>query len=76
MRTEKCLLWAMNLHPDERPINVSNFRQALFGDRAIPLRPINKKITFQEILTMNPEQTLVLSAILIFILSFLMTVGQ
>ena len=76
MRTEKCLLWAMNLHPDERPINVSHFRQALFGDRAIPLRPINKKITLQEILRMNPEQTLVLSAILIFILSFLMTVGQ
>jgi len=76
MRTEKCILWAMNLHPDERPVNVSNFRQALFGDRAIPLRPINKKITFKEIIRMNPEQTLVLSAILIFILSFLMTVGK
>lgn len=76
MRTEKCMLWAMNLHPDERPNNVSHFRQALFGDRAIPLRPINKKITFQEIIRMNPEQTLVLSAILIFILSFLMTVGN
>jgi serine/threonine-protein kinase len=76
MRTEKCMLWAMNLHPDDRPINVIHFRQALFGDRAIPLRPINKKITFQEIIRMNPEQTLVLSAIVIFILSFLMTVGK
>jgi hypothetical protein len=70
------MLWAMNLHPDDRPINVIHFRQALFGDRAIPLRPINKKITFQEIIRMNPEQTLVLSAIVIFILSFLMTVGK
>lgn len=76
IRTEKCMLWAMNLHPDERPENVNSFRQALFGDRSIPLRPINKKITFQEIIKMNPEQTLVLSAILIFILSFLMTIGR
>jgi serine/threonine-protein kinase len=75
-RTEKCILWAMNLHPDERPVNVSNFRQTLFGDRAIPLRPINKKITFQEIIKMNPEQTLLFSAIIIFILSFLITVGK
>jgi serine/threonine-protein kinase len=75
-RTEKCMLWAMNLHPDERPEDVSVFRQTLFGDRSIPLRPMNKKITFQEIIRMNPEQTLLYSAILIFILSFLLTVGK
>lgn len=75
-RTEKCVLWAMNLHPDERPANVSSFRQTLFGDRAIPLRPMNKKITFQEIIKMNPEQTLLYSAIFIFILSFLITIGK
>lgn len=75
-RTEKCLLWAMNLHPDERPDSVSIFRQALFGDRPIQTRPINKKITFREILSMNPEQTLFLSAVFILILSFLVTVGQ
>ena len=70
------MLWAMNLHPDERPEDVSVFRQTLFGDRSIPLRPMNKKITFQEIIRMNPEQTLLYSAILIFILSFLLTVGK
>ena len=75
-RTEKCLLWAMNLHPDERPDSVSIFRQALFGDRPIQTRPFNKKITFREILSMNPEQTLFLSAVFILILSFLVTVGQ
>ena len=66
----------MNLHPDERPSSVKNFRQALLGERSIPLRPINKKMTFQEIIKMNPEQTLVFSAIFIFILSFLITVGN
>jgi serine/threonine-protein kinase len=75
-RTEKCILWAMNLHPDERPINVHEFKKALFGDRPIQPRPLNKKITFQEILRMHPEQTLVLSAIFFLILSFLLSVGN
>ena len=75
-RTEKCLLWAMNLHPDERPDTVNIFRQALFGDRPIQTRPLNKKITFREVLSMNPEQTLFLSAILVLILSFLVTIGR
>ena len=75
-RTEKCILWAMNLHPSERPENVKLFRQTLFGDRTVPVRPIDKKPTFQEIIKMNPEQTLVFSAIVIFVLSFLLTIGR
>ena len=75
-RTEKCMLWAMNLHPDERPDTVNIFRQALFGDRPIQTRPLNKKITLREVLSMNPEQTLFLSAILVLILSFLVTIGR
>ncbi len=75
-RTEKCILWAMNLHPNDRPENVNSFRQALFGDRTIPIRSINKQLTVQEILQLNPERTLMFSAIVILILSFLMTIGN
>ncbi|HSM25240.1 MAG TPA: serine/threonine-protein kinase [Anaerolineaceae bacterium] len=75
-RTEKCILWAMNLHPDERPETVQELKQALFGDRPVQPRPLNKKITIQEILRMNPEQTLLLSALFFLILSFLLTVGN
>ncbi|MFN2126732.1 MAG: serine/threonine-protein kinase, partial [Anaerolineales bacterium] len=32
LRTERAILWAMNLHPDERPQNVEEFRNALLGD--------------------------------------------
>jgi serine/threonine-protein kinase len=32
LRTERAILWAMNLHPDERPQDIDQFRQALFGD--------------------------------------------
>lgn len=31
-RTERAILWAMNLHPDERPQSVELFKQALLGD--------------------------------------------
>lgn len=31
-RTERALMWAMNLHPDERPQDIESFRQALLGE--------------------------------------------
>ena len=31
-RTERAILWAMSLHPEERPLDVDAFRQALLGD--------------------------------------------
>jgi len=31
-RTERAILWAMSLHPDERPQDIDTFRQALLGD--------------------------------------------
>ncbi|MEN8172757.1 MAG: serine/threonine-protein kinase [Chloroflexota bacterium] len=31
-RTERAILWAMSLHPEERPQSIEIFRQALIGD--------------------------------------------
>ncbi|MBN2085934.1 MAG: serine/threonine protein kinase [Anaerolineales bacterium] len=33
---ERTVLWAMALHPDDRPATVGDFRKALFGDNAPP----------------------------------------
>jgi serine/threonine-protein kinase len=38
-RTERAILWAMSLHPDERPQNIEEFRQALLGDWNPVTRP-------------------------------------
>lgn len=38
-RTERAILWAMNLHPDERPQDVETFRRALLGDWDPVTRP-------------------------------------
>src|SRR5512147_2618733 len=42
-RTEKAVLWAMSLHPDERPENVEEFRQALLGYRETPNHPLQAR---------------------------------
>jgi eukaryotic-like serine/threonine-protein kinase len=38
IRVEKAILWAMSLHPDDRPKNVVEFREALIGNHEIPDR--------------------------------------
>lgn len=38
-RTERTILWAMSLHPDERPQDVESFRQALLGDWDPQIKP-------------------------------------
>jgi serine/threonine-protein kinase len=76
IRTEKVILWAMRLHPDERPENVRAFRQGLIGDRPTIPRPRNFSLSIFELLRLKPEQTLVWSSILLILLSFLITVGK
>lgn len=38
-RTERALLWALSLHPDDRPKDIETFRQALLGNWSPPVRP-------------------------------------
>ena len=40
VRTERAILRAMALHPDERPQMIDEFRQYLFGTRDIPTGPL------------------------------------
>ena len=39
LRTERAVLWAMSLHPDERPQDIESFRQALLGNWDPVTRP-------------------------------------
>jgi len=39
LRTERAILWAMNLHTEERPQDVESFRQALLGEWNPTTRP-------------------------------------
>ncbi|MFN2216378.1 MAG: serine/threonine protein kinase, partial [Anaerolineales bacterium] len=42
VQTEKAILWAMSLHPDERPDSVITLRDVLFNGSGIPVRGIGQ----------------------------------
>jgi len=76
-RTERAILWAMSLHPDERPATVNDFRQALLGYRESPTLPIlirhTRPQSILDYLSNPPEATLAWSATVLLLLSLLAT---
>ena len=76
-RTERAILWAMALHPDERPHAVGDFRQALLGYSETPTLPLAVRRAHQQSIwdyfSRAPEATLVWSAAVLLLLSLLAT---
>jgi serine/threonine protein kinase len=74
-RTERAILWAMSIHPDERPQDIEAFRQALLGEQ--PINPKNYRRPpvpmIEDAVTTPVEQILLLITVGIFILSLLVT---
>lgn len=75
LRTERAILWAMSLHPDERPANIEAFRQTLLGNWVPPVpssRPTKRRtmpsLSMEDIISTPTERVLawVLGGILIF----------
>jgi serine/threonine-protein kinase len=77
-RTEKAILWAMELHPSQRPESIEILRQFLFGTKELPQRPLIRpqRVTALENFLSPPESILLgLSAILL-LLSLLATLSH
>ena len=75
MRTERAILWAMNLHPEDRPKDVEAFRQALLGDWDPTIRP-RRAIpppTFRDFISSPAEMTLIWIAVGLFFISLILT---
>ena len=76
-RTERAVLWAMSLHPDERPGTVDEFRQALLGYRETPALPLPRRharaLPVTDYFTHPPEATLAWSAAVLLLISLLAT---
>jgi serine/threonine-protein kinase len=77
-RTERAILWAMELHPDERPDNVEQFRASLLGDLNPITHPIPriKRNPTTRFLRMQPERTLIILTAGLAILSLLVTLAK
>ncbi|BAJ63365.1 serine/threonine protein kinase [Anaerolinea thermophila] len=76
-RTERAILWAMALHPDERPESVRQFRLALFGEDAVPIsRPLPRTVTQRSVwgfLRFPLERTLLGTSLVLITLGLLIT---
>lgn len=72
-RTERAILWAMSLHPVERPESVQILRQALLGDQNLPTRPrpIPAAPSFQNFIQNQPERTLAYATIALALVSLI-----
>lgn len=74
-RTERCILWAMNLHPDERPQDVEEFRRALLGDWDPVTRPraALPSPSLADLMAYPIERTLIFIAVALLLASLALT---
>ncbi len=80
-RTEKAVLWAMSLHPDERPETINDFRQALLGYHEPPTHPLHvtRRVQSQsawDYLSHPPEAILTWSVAVLLLISLLATLAR
>jgi serine/threonine protein kinase len=76
-RTERAILWAMSLHPDERPQNIEEFRQALLGDWNPITRPRGPMPTptLVDLISSPAERFLIWISIGLLFASLVVTLG-
>ena len=74
-RTERAILWAMSLHPDERPQDAEAFRQALLGDQPVIGRPhpASPRHVEERSIASPVEQLLLVFSAALVVLSLLLT---
>lgn len=74
-RTERAVLWAMKLHPDERPQSVDEFRQALLGNAEFVVRrpSLATPPTFWESISAPLEKSLFWFGVGLSLISLLIT---
>jgi eukaryotic-like serine/threonine-protein kinase len=75
-RTERAILWAMGLHPDDRPSNIEAFRESLLGDRVIIPHGLNHNTRPTDLLQSAPERMLIWIMVLLTVLSLLVTLAR
>ena len=79
-RTERAVLWAMSLHPDERPASIDEFHQSLLGNRDIPiLSGLGRRERPQSVwdyLSSTPEATMAWGATVLLLISLLATLAR
>ena len=73
LRTERAILYAMNLHPDERPADAEEFRKVLLGNQPIILQNVRRSGTIWEVFRTGHDLILVVFTSVLMLLSLVLT---
>ncbi len=78
LRTERAILWAMNLHPDERPQDVDAFRRALLGSWDPITRPRAPLPTpsLADLVSSPVERMLIWISVILVFISLILTLTR
>lgn len=74
-RTERAILWALSLHPDERPQSIEQFRRGLVGDinPVTQPRPPLPRPSLADLVRSPTDRILIVLALLMLVISFIVT---
>ncbi len=73
IKTERAIMWAMELHPDDRPENIEQFRKSLLGDLPPFPLPRQRQHSLKDFLKLPLERNMILLVITLTILSLVFT---
>jgi serine/threonine-protein kinase len=74
-QVESAILWAMSLHPDERPQEITSFRESLLGDQPIPSTVLQQPFNAKQIFNIStPDKVLIGIASLLLLLAVIGTI--
>jgi serine/threonine-protein kinase len=78
LRCERAILWAMSLHPNDRPESISQLRKSLFGDMLPPQRTPRIEVSSfpSSLLNTRPDGILFWLAMAVSGLTLLLTLFQ
>ncbi len=74
-KIDQAIIWAMGLHPDERPSSLEVLSSSLYGMEISQLKkPLTKKHPLKDYFKLPAERSLLIAGLVIFLMSILITV--
>ena len=71
LQMERAILWAMHLHPDERPQDMAQLKDYFTGKSIVIEKDLSKDIQLKVFLKNPFEKTILISAVILMIVSLL-----
>jgi serine/threonine-protein kinase len=68
LQVDSAIMWAMSMHPDERPQEMGSFRKSLLGDQPVPALSFQKSFWANQILEISTPDKILLGVASVLLL--------